>query len=158
MQANLCSASLLCFVMFVCSCRENCKYGHGALLPETRKTSSLRFPLRKSLKIDKVSCAKRQHYLRVRGIKSMGCEIGTHFPCNRYIGWRHPYRKGLFIGSLFNSLTSGFTSGNPLQLFKLSKKMEQRYCTMIINSSWGYDLPLSDMFWIVFLLVQLNPH
>ncbi|XP_073229205.1 uncharacterized protein [Porites lutea] len=33
---------------------ENCKYGHGALLPETRKTSSLRFPLRKSLKIDKL--------------------------------------------------------------------------------------------------------
>ncbi|KAL9960225.1 hypothetical protein ACROYT_G033653 [Oculina patagonica] len=33
---------------------ENCKYGHDALLPETRKTSRLQFPLRKSLKIDKL--------------------------------------------------------------------------------------------------------
>ena len=35
--------------------RENCKYGHAALLPETRKMSRLCFPLRKSLKIDKVT-------------------------------------------------------------------------------------------------------
>ena len=35
--------------------RENCKYGHDALLPETRKMSRLCFPLRKSLKIDKVT-------------------------------------------------------------------------------------------------------
>lgn len=33
---------------------ENCKYGYDALLPETRKTSRLHFPLRKSLKIDKL--------------------------------------------------------------------------------------------------------
>lgn len=33
---------------------ENCKYGYEALLPETRKTSRLHFPLRKSLKIDKL--------------------------------------------------------------------------------------------------------
>ena len=35
--------------------RENCKYGHDALLLETRKMSRLCFPLRKSLKIDKVT-------------------------------------------------------------------------------------------------------
>lgn len=33
---------------------DKCKYGHDALLPETRTTSRLRFPLRKSLKIDKL--------------------------------------------------------------------------------------------------------
>ena len=34
--------------------RESCTYGYTALLPETRKNSRLHFPLRKSLKIDKV--------------------------------------------------------------------------------------------------------
>ena len=45
-------------------CRENCKYGYDALLPETRKTSRLHFPLRKSLKIDKVN--NRDFYKIVR--------------------------------------------------------------------------------------------
>ena len=35
-------------------CREKCTYGFDAFLPDVRRESTLRFPLRKSLKIDKV--------------------------------------------------------------------------------------------------------
>lgn len=42
-------------IIFSTLCKENYKYGYEALLPETRKTSRLRFPLIESLKIDEVN-------------------------------------------------------------------------------------------------------
>ena len=55
--------SLSSSLSLLCIYRENCKYGHDALLPEIRKMSRLCFPLRKSLKIDKVTLESKAYGL-----------------------------------------------------------------------------------------------